>query len=235
MGILVLAAKQESCSDSLLRPALLPLLHTMPPMAMLPLGSMLPTLLVLSTLPRGLLMLMPTMEDMESTLDPRLLVSPPSLMLDSLCRDMPLDMAMDLDTMARGLLMLMLTMVLMASAMLDMVMDMPDMEDTMAPMLPLLLLVVLPSVVIDSLPLLLTMSPMAMLLLGSMLLTLLVLSTLQRDLLMLMPTMVDMESTLDPRPLVSPPSPMLDSLCKDMPRDMAMDSMAITKNSLFNV
>merc|ERR1719348_1363386 len=127
--------------------------------------------------------------------------------------------------------MLMPTMVLMASAMLDMVMDMADMEDTMAPMLPLLLLVVLPSVVMDSLPLLLTMPPMAMLLLGSMLLTLLVLSTLQRGLLMLMPTTVDMESTLDPRPLVSPPSPMLDSLC----RDMAMDSMVITKNSLFNV
>merc|ERR1712098_985448 len=144
MGILVLAAKQESCSDSLLRPALqpllllrlipsmdpmamedmamdmvwamldmedtmapiLPLLHTMPPMAMLPLGSMLLTLLVLSTLPRGLLMLMPTMEDMESTLDPRPLVFPPSPMLDSLCRDMPRDMAMDLDTMAKGLLML---------------------------------------------------------------------------------------------------------------------------------
>merc|ERR1719516_955454 len=145
-----------------------------------------------------------TMVDMESTLDPRLLVSPPSLMLDSLCRDMP-------------------------SAMLDMVMDMPDMEDTMAPMLLLLLLVVLPSVVMDSLPLLLTTPPMAMLLLGSMLLTLSVLSTLPRGLLMLMPTMEDMESTLDPRPLVSPPSPMLDSLCRDMPRDMAMDSMAITK------
>merc|ERR1711872_885407 len=175
---------------------------------------------------------------MESTLDPRLLVSPPSHMPDSLCRDMPPDMAMDLDTMARGLLMLMLTMVLMASAMLDMVMDMPDMvdmEDTMAPMLLLLLLVVLPSVVMDSLPLLLTTPPMAMLLLGSMLLTLLALSTLPRGLLMLMPTMEDMESTLDPRPLVSPPSPMLGSLCRDMPRDMAMDSMAITKNSLFKV
>merc|ERR1711925_30076 len=110
-----------------------------------------------------------------------------------------------------------------------------DMVDTMAPMLPLLLLVVLPSVVMDSLPLLLTTPPMAMLLLGSMLLTLLVLSTLPRGLLMLMPTTVDMESTLDPRPLVSPPSPMLDSLCRDMPRDMAMDSMVITKNSLFNV
>merc|ERR1711872_574147 len=153
---------------------------------------------------RGLLALMLIMGDMESTLDPRLLVSPPSLMLDSLCRDMPPDMAMDLDTMARGLLMLMLTMVLMASAMLDMVMDMPDMvdmEDTMAPMLLLLLLVVLPSVVMDSLPLLLTMPPMAMLLLGSMLLTLLALSTLPRGLLMLMPTMEYMESTLDPRPL----------------------------------
>merc|ERR1712002_1229404 len=142
----------------------LPLLLTMLPMAMLLLESMLLTLSVLSTLPRGLLTLMPTMVDMESTLDPRLLVSPPSLMLDSLCKDMPPDMAMDLDTMARGLLMLMLTMVLMASAMLDMVMDMPDMEDTMAPMLPLLLLVVLPSVVMDSLPLLLTTPPMAMLL-----------------------------------------------------------------------
>merc|ERR1719419_1985179 len=202
---------------------------------MLLLESMLLTLSVLSTLPRGLLMLMLTMVDMESTLDPRLLVSPPSPMLDSLCRDMPLDMAMDLDTMARGLLMLMLTMVLMASAMLDMVMDMPDMEDTMAPMLPLLLLVVLPSVVMDSLPLLHTMPPMAMLLLESMLLTLSVLSTLPRGLLMLMSTMEDMESTLDPRPLVSPPSPMLDSLCRDMPRDMAMDSMAIIKNSLFKV
>merc|ERR1719419_535886 len=151
----------------------------------LDLESMLLTLSVLSTLPRGLLMLMLTMVDMESTLDPRLLVSPPSPMLDSLCRDMPLDMAMDLDTMARGLLMLMLTMVLMASAMLDM-------EDTMAPMLPLLLLVVLPSVVMDSLPLLLTTPPMAMLLLESMLLTLSVLSTLPRGLLMLMPTMEDM-------------------------------------------
>merc|ERR1712034_67317 len=107
--------------------------------------------------------------------------------------------------------------------------------DTMAPMLLLLLLVVLPSVVMDSLPLLHTTPPMAMLLLGSMLLTLSVLSTLPRGLLMLMPTMEDMESTLDPRPLVSPPSPMLDSLCRDMPRDMAMDSMAITKNSLFIV
>merc|ERR1712034_88071 len=128
-------------------------------------------------------------------------VSPPSLMLDSLCKDMPPDMVMDL----------------------------ADMEDTMAPMLLLLLLVVLPSVVMDSLPLLHTTPPMAMLLLGSMLLTLSVLSTLPRGLLMLMPTMEDMESTLDPRPLVSPPSPMLDFLCKDMPRDMAMDSMAITK------
>merc|ERR1711925_14161 len=135
----------------------------------------------------------------------------------------------------KGLLMLMHTMVLMASAMLDMVMDMPDMVDTMAPMLLLLLLVVLLSVAMDSLPLLLTTPPMAMLLLGSMLLTLLVLSTLPRGLLMLMPTTVDMESTLDPRPLVPPPSPMLDSLCRDMPRDMAMDSMVITKNSLFNV
>merc|ERR1719268_28464 len=99
----------------------------------------------------------------------------------------------------------------------------------MDPMLLLLLLVVLPSVVMDNLSLLHTMPPMAMLLLGSMLLTLLALSTLPRGLLMLMPTMVDMESTLDPRPPVSPPSPMLDSLCKDMPRDMAMDSMAITK------
>merc|ERR1711872_941176 len=186
MGILVLAAKQESCSDSLLRPALLPLLLTMPPMAMLPLGSMLLTLLVLSTLPRGLLMLM-------------------------------------------------LTMVLMALAMLDMVMDIPDMEDTMAPMLLLLLLVVLPSVAMDSLPLLHTMPPMVMLLLGSMLLTPLALSTLPRGLLMLIPTMEDMESTLDPRPLVSPPSPMPGSLCRDMPRDMAMDSMATTKNSLFKV
>merc|ERR1711872_874725 len=132
-----------------------------------------------------------------------------------------------LSTLPRGLLTLMLTMVLMVSAMLDMVMDMPDMEDTMAPMLLLLLLVVLPSVVMDSLPLLLTMPPMAMLLLGSMLLTLLALSTLPRGLLMLMPTMVD--TTLDPRPLVSPPSPMPGSLCRDMPKDMAMDSMAITK------
>merc|ERR1711872_330680 len=115
------------------------------------------------------------MVDMESTLDPRLLVSLPSLMLDSLCRDMPLDMAM----------------------------DMPDMVDTMAPMPPLLLLVELLSVVMDSLPLLHTMPPMAMLLLGSMLLTLLALSTLPRGLLMLMPTMVD--TTLDPRPLVSLP------------------------------
>merc|ERR1711872_1050968 len=170
---------------------------------------------------------------MESTLDPRLLVSPPSLMLDSLCRDMPLDMAMDLDTMARGRLMLMLITVLMALAMLDMMLDMPDMVDTMVPMLLLLLLVVLPSVVMDSLPLLLTTHPMAMLLLASMLLTLLALSILPRGLLMLMLTMVD--TTLDPRPLVSPPSPMLDSLCRDMPRDMAMDSMAITKNSLFKV
>merc|ERR1719283_763151 len=102
-------------------------------------------------------------------------------------------------------------------------------------MLLLLLLVVLPSVAMDSQSLLLTMPPMAMLLLGSMRPTLLVPFILPRDLLMLMPTMVDMESTLDPRLLVSPPSPMLDSLCKDMPRDMAMDSMAITKNSLFNV
>merc|ERR1719283_602875 len=105
----------------------------------------------------------------------------------------------------------------------------------MAPMLLLLLLVALPSVAMDSQSLLLTMPPMAMLLLGSMLPTLLVPFILPRGLLMLMPTMVDMESTLDPRLLVSPPSPMLDSLCKDMPRDMAMDSMAITKNSLFNV
>merc|ERR1719516_902829 len=190
---------------------------------MLPLGSMLLTLSVLSILLRGLLMPMPTMEDMESTLDPRHPVSPPSHMLDSPFRDMPPDMAMDLDTMERGLLMLMHTMVLMASAMLDMVMDMPDMEDTMAPMLLLLLLVVLPSVVMDSLPLLLTMLPMAMLLLGSMLLTLLALSTLPRGLLMPMPTMEDMESTLDPRHLVSPPSHMLDSPFRDMPPDMAMD------------
>merc|ERR1719244_1730273 len=97
----------------------------------------------------------------------------------------------------------------------------------MDPMLLLLLLVVLLSVAMDNLSLLLTMPPMAMLLLGSMLLTPLALSTLPRGLLMLMPTMVD--TTLDPRPLVSPPSPMLDSLCKDMPRDMAMDSMAITE------
>merc|ERR1719357_626770 len=105
----------------------------------------------------------------------------------------------------------------------------------MDPMLLLLLLVVLPSVVMDNLSLLHTMPPMAMLLLGSMLLTLLALSTLPRGLLMLMPTMVDMESTLDPRPPVSPPSPMLDSLFRDMPKDMAMDSMVITKNSLFKV
>merc|ERR1711872_600522 len=173
------------------------------------------------------------MEDMESTWDPRHPVFPPSHMLDSPFRDMPPDMAMDLDTMERGLLMLMHTMVLMASAMLDMVMDMPDMPVTMVPMPPLLLLVVLPSVVMDSLPLLHTMPPMAMLLLGSMLLTLLALSTPPRGLLMLMPTMVD--TTLDPRPLVSLPSPMPGSLCRDMPRDMAMDSMAITKNSLFKV
>merc|ERR1711970_295922 len=66
-----------------------------------------------------------------------------------------------------------------------------------------------------------------------MLVALSVLFTLPRGLLMLMPTMVD--TTLDPRPLVSPPFPMLDSLCRDMPRDMAMDSMAITKKSLFTV
>merc|ERR1719516_275341 len=113
--------------------------------------------------------------------------------------------------------------------------DMVDMVDTMVPTPPLLLLVVLLSVVMDNQSLLLTMPPMAMLLLGSMLLTLLVLSTLPRGLLMLMPSMEDIESTLDPRPLVSPASPMLDSLCKDIPRDMAMDSMAITKNSLFIV
>merc|ERR1712002_1287198 len=158
-----------------------PLLTT-PPMATLLLESMLLTLLVLSTLPRGLLMLMPTM-------------------------------------------------VPMAWAMLDMV----DMEDTMAPTPPLLLLVVLLSVAMDNQSLLLTMPPMAMLLLGSMLLTLLVPFILPRGLLMLMPTMEDMESTWDPRHPVSPPSPMLDSLCKDMPRDMAMDSMAITKKSLFIV
>merc|ERR1719228_2921060 len=104
-----------------------------------------------------------------------------------------------LSTLPRGLLMLMPTMVPMALAMLAML----DMEDTMDPTPPLLLL------------------------LGSMRLTPSVLSTLPRGLLMLMPTMVD--TTLDPRPLVSPPSPMLDSLCKDMPRDTAMDSMAITK------
>merc|ERR1719187_2845469 len=46
-------------------------------------------------------------------------------------------------------------------------------------------------------------------------------------LLMLVLTMVP--TTLDPRPLVSPPSPMLDSLCRDMLRDMAMGSMAITR------
>merc|ERR1719516_132834 len=103
----------------------------------------------------------------------------------------------------------------------------------MAPMLPLLLLVVLPSVAMDNPSLLLTTPPMAMLLQGSMLLTLLALSILPRGLLMLMLTMVD--TTLDPRPLVSPPSPMPDSLCRDMSRDMAMDSMAITKNSLFKV
>merc|ERR1719309_1303695 len=59
-------------------------------------------------------------------------------------------------------------------------------------MLLLLLLVVLLSVAMDNLSLLHTMPPMAMLLLGSMLLTLLVLSTLPRGLLMLMPTMVPM-------------------------------------------
>merc|ERR1711970_1670255 len=100
---------------------------------MLPLESMLLTPSVLSTLPRGLLMLMLTMVDMESTLDPRHLVSPPSLMLDSLCRDMPPDMAMEMDTMARGLLMLMLTMV--------------DMESTLDPRL----LVSPPSLMLDSL------------------------------------------------------------------------------------
>merc|ERR1719481_635448 len=91
----------------------------------------------------------------------------------------------------------------------------------MAPMLPLLFLVVLPSVAMDNPSLLLTTPP------RSMLLTLLALSTLPRGLLMLMLTMVP--TTLDPRPLVSPPSPMLDSLCRDMLRDMAMDSMAITR------
>jgi len=75
----------------------LSLLLTMPPMAMLLLESMLLTLLVPSTLPRGLLMLMPTM-------------------------------------------------VRMALAMLAML----DMVDTMDPTPPLLLLVVLPSVVMDS-------------------------------------------------------------------------------------
>merc|ERR1712002_1313912 len=106
MGILVLAAKQESCSDSLLRPALQPLL---------------------------LLRLIPSMDPMAME-----------------------DMAMDT------------------------VWAMLDMEDTMAPMLPLLLLVVLLSVVMDSLPLLLTMPPMAMLPLESMLPTLLVLFILPR-------------------------------------------------------
>merc|ERR1712098_850420 len=102
-----------------------------------------------------------------------------------------------------------------------------DMADTMAPMLPLLLLVVLPSVAMDNPSLLLTTPPMAMLLQGSMLLTLLALSILPRGLLMLMLTMVP--TTLDPRPLVSLPSPMLDSLCRDMLRDMAMGSMVITR------
>merc|ERR1719348_2646698 len=97
----------------------------------------------------------------------------------------------------------------------------------MAPMPHLLLLVVLPSVVMDNLSLLLTMPPMAMLLQGSMLPTLLALSILPRGLLMLMLTMVP--TTLDPRPLVSPPSPMLESLCRDMLRDMAMGSMVITR------
>merc|ERR1712234_89895 len=112
-------------------------------------------------------------------------------------------------------------------AMEDMALAMLDMADTMAPMLPLLLLVVLPSVAMDNPSLLLTTPPMAMLLQGSMLLTLLALSILPRGLLVLMLTMVP--TTLDPRPLVSLPSPMLDSLCRDMLRDMAMGSMVITR------
>merc|ERR1719153_1534255 len=120
----------------------------------------------------------------------------------------------------------------MVSAMLDTVMDMPDMLDTMDPTPPLLLLVVLPSVAMDSQSLLLTTPPMAMLLLGSMLLTLSVPFILLRGLLMLMPTMEDMESIWDPRHPVSPPSHMLDSPFGDMPPDMAMDLDTIERGRL---
>merc|ERR550519_1126825 len=64
-------------------------------MAMLPPDTMSLTPSVLSTLPRGLLMLMPIMalEDMEDITmpAPSPLVSPPSPMLGSPSRDMPMD------------------------------------------------------------------------------------------------------------------------------------------------
>merc|ERR1712002_1382728 len=66
--------------------------------------------------------------------------------------------------------------------------------------------------------------PMVMLPLDTISLTPSEPSTSPRGLLMLMPTMAMV--TMAPLPLDSPPSPMLASPSRDMPRDMAMDSMA---------
>merc|ERR1712002_1305909 len=69
--------------------------------------------------------------------------------------------------------------------------------------------------------------PMVMLPLDTISLTPSEPSTSPRGLLMLMPTMAMV--TMAPLPLDSPLSPMLASPSRDMPRDMAMDSMVITR------
>merc|ERR1719187_151030 len=76
-----------------------PLEHTSP-MAMLPPDTMSLTPSVLSTSPRGPLMLMPimAMEATDPMPDPSPPASPVSPMPDSPCRDMPMDMPMDMAT-----------------------------------------------------------------------------------------------------------------------------------------
>merc|ERR1712105_310967 len=143
----------------------------------------------------------------------------------------PMAMAMALamlDTMA------MLDMVAMDLAMLD-TMDMS------VPMLPQPLELPSPSVVMEPQPPSASTSHMAMLPPDTMSLTLSVLSTLPRGLLMLMPitALEDMEDiTMQaPSPLVSPPSPMLGSPSRDMPMDiMAMVcTRGDSRNSLVTV
>merc|ERR1711913_235061 len=86
-------------SPSVAMAPLPPLEHTSP-MAMLPPDTMSLTPSVLSTSPRGPLMLMPimAMEATDTMPDPSPPASPVSPMPGSPCRDMPMDMAMDMPT-----------------------------------------------------------------------------------------------------------------------------------------